>query len=196
LATVPYPGEKVVNKSVVLIIAMLAASPAPGLVEVRGARFADAVETPFGSVPLRGAGTLYYRGLIPVYAAALYRGGDEGPTYPWRDVAMHLEVEYFVNAPARRFTDAGDRILRNTFGNDRLAAIRERLDRMNRLFPDARAGDRCAITYQPSLGTSLTYNGHVLGMMEGSDFAELYFAIWLGPEPASDKLRNQLEGWR
>ena len=143
---------------------------------------------------LRGTGVLRYKMLIPVYDAALYLGEGVGPAEVMADAPKRIEVRYRVSADADRFARAGDRILEENFSREEIARIKDRLDTLNSWYPDPRPGDVCAITYIPGKGTELSFNGRSLGWIQGEDFARMYFAIWLGPQPASTSLRKALLG--
>ena len=54
------------------------------------------------------------------------------------------------------------------------------------------SGDRYALSYVPGQGTELTLNGRRLVLVEGADFARVYFAIWLGERPLDDGMRDRL----
>lgn len=139
-----------------------------------------------------GSGVLRFKGLIPIYDAALYVGAGVQPDEALKDVAKRLEVRYRVSADAERFCTAGERILARSIPAHQLAAVRARLDLINSWYPDSRPGDRCSITYIPGRGTELVYNGRTLGLIEGTDFAAVYFSIWLGSDPASHSLKKAL----
>lgn len=148
----------------------------PPAVEIQGRRFL-----------LSGTGVLRYLRMIPIYDAALYTA-DNG--------ARRIEVVYRVSAKAEQFAKAGDEVLARTFNANEIEALAERLDRINSWYPDPQKGDRCAITYIPEKGTELTFNGESLGRIEGTDFADAYFSIWLGEDPACPRLRSALLGPR
>ena len=42
------------------------------------------------------------------------------------------------------------------------------------------------------MGTELALNGERLALAPVADFAAAYFAIWLGPQPADEGLRDDL----
>ncbi|MFM8357803.1 MAG: chalcone isomerase family protein, partial [Verrucomicrobiota bacterium] len=67
-------------------------------------------------------------------------------------------------------------------------------DRLNRAYRDIRPGDRYTLTYLPGRGTTLRLNDTELVTIEGADFAGAYFRIWLGDDPISPALRDQLLG--
>ena len=61
------------------------------------------------------------------------------------------------------FGDAAEELLAGNLPPERIAAMRSRLDRLNRLYRDVEAGDRYRLTYVPGEGTTLSYNGQPLG---------------------------------
>jgi hypothetical protein len=75
-----------------------------------------------------------------------------------------------------------------------MATIELRIKEINKLWRDFEPGERATLTYIPGRGTSLAINGEEQGVIEGEDFARMYFAIWLGKEPASERLKEQLLG--
>ena len=62
------------------------------------------------------------------------------------------------------------------------------------MYVDVKPGDRYALTYVPGVGTELAFNGKPRGVIEGADFAAAYFAIWLGPQPLDNSLKEKLLG--
>jgi hypothetical protein len=139
-----------------------------------------------------GVGVLKYKRLIPVYDAALYLGEGTLAEEALKDVPKRIEVHYRVSADADRFAAAGEKILQKGFEAEEIRQVKDRVDRINSWYPDPQPGDRCSITYLPGRGTELVYNGRSLGVIEGADFARVYFAIWLGEKPASTSLRDDL----
>jgi hypothetical protein len=68
--------------------------------------------------------------------------------------------------------------------------IRERVDRLLEVIPDARAGSDLVITYVPERGTVLTAEGGKQVVIEGKDFADALFNVWL----ADSRVRPGLMG--
>ena len=157
-----------------------------------GELFPSEVQVSDNQLILTGRGVLRYKRIIPVYDAALYLPAGVGPDRALDRVARRLEVVYRTGARAKRFADAGDIVLARSFPPETLNVLQDRLDRINSLYPDPEKGDRCAITYVPDKGTELSFNAASLGWIEGDDFAEAYFSIWLGDHPASTALRDHL----
>jgi hypothetical protein len=74
--------------------------------------------------------------------------------------------------------------------------LRQRLEQISAAFRDVKAGDRYALTYHPATGTELALNGKPLVAIQGADFAEAYFSIWLGKHPIDKDLKKRLFGKR
>jgi len=51
-------------------------------------------------------------------------------------------------------------------------------------------GDRMIFTYRPGRGLEVTVKGVSKGTISGSDFARVFFSIWLGDDPPNDGPRE------
>jgi hypothetical protein len=77
---------------------------------------------------------------------------------------------------------------------DKMAALKARLDKFNAYWPDMKTGDEAVMTYVPGVGTKVEIKGQEMGVIEGRDFAEALFAVWLGPEPPNKEMKEGLLG--
>jgi len=143
---------------------------------------------------LAGVGLLRYRIVFKAYVAALYLPHGVAADAVLTNVPKRLEIEYFWSIRADGFAQATwDGVALNASPTER-QALRLRIERLNALYEDVEPGDRYALTYVPGIGTELAFNGEPLGSIEGADFAEALFAIWLGPQPLDASLKAQLLG--
>jgi hypothetical protein len=55
-----------------------------------------------------------------------------------------------------------------------------------------KSGDRCALTYVPGKGTTLSWNGTPLGTAAGEEFAVGFLGIWTGANPLDRDLKRLL----
>jgi hypothetical protein len=164
--------------------------------EIEGVGFVDRLSVGTSELRLHGTGLLRYRVFIKGYVAALYLGesfgGEATPRAVLADVPRRLEIEYFWAIPADKFAKATvEGIVRGT-DPATFERLGRRIDQINKLYKDVEPGDRYAITYIPGVGTELALNGRPLGVVEGADFSAALFAIWVGPEPLDESLRDQL----
>jgi hypothetical protein len=164
--------------------------------EIEGVHFVEQLNVDDEELRLHSTGLLRYRVFIKAYVAALYLAesfdGQSTPRAVLADLPRRLEIEYFWAIPADEFAKVTvEGISRNT---DRASfdRLRDRIDRLNRMYEDVAPGDRYALTYLPGVGTELARNGRRLGVIEGADFSSALFAIWLGDRALDDSLRRQL----
>ena len=75
-----------------------------------------------------------------------------------------------------------------------LPKLKGRLDQLAGMLPDVAEGDEIALTWVPDRGTRVTVRGTDRGAIEGRDFADALFAVWLGPKPIQDDLKQGLLG--
>ena len=83
-------------------------------------------------------------------------------------------------------------MLRKQLSAEKLRSLKARLDVLHEAYRDVTSGDRYALTYLPKAGTMLELNGESLVQIEGLDFAQAYFGIWLAEPPISAKLKQAL----
>lgn len=175
-------------------LALLAAPAAASSVQHHGVRFASQLRAGDAVLRLQGVALLRYRVVLKVYVAALYLGKDVGPEAVLGDVPRRLEIEYLWSIPADAFARATrDGIARNVDA-ETFAALGDRIERLAGLYADVEPGDRYALTYLPGVGTELSLNGRLLGLVEGADFAAAVFSIWLGESPLDASLKADLLG--
>jgi hypothetical protein len=167
-----------------------------GGAEIEGVVFEDRVFVRDVPLVVAHVGLLRWKIVFRGYVAALYLGEGSSPDAWSADVPKRLELVYFWPIAGKAFGRTGEEILARNVSSEEMARLHTRLDRIASFYPDVRAGDRLSLTYVPGVGSELTWNGKVLGTLEGADFAAAYFAIWLGREPMSAPLRDQLLGRR
>ncbi|HNW42973.1 MAG TPA: chalcone isomerase family protein [Elusimicrobiales bacterium] len=75
-----------------------------------------------------------------------------------------------------------------------LPALKTRMEKFSRLIPDVKKGDRLVFTYRPGAGLEVQAGGKAAGGVEGKDFSDALFKVWLGAEPADKALKTGLLG--
>ena len=171
--------------------ALLLASPA-GAAKIEGVEFSDRVSLGGTPLELQGLALLRYKVIFKGYVAALYLQDAADSQRVLEDVPRQLEIEYFWSIPASAFADATVDGIRKNVGPSRFRALEPEIARFSALYRDVRPGDRYQVSYRPGRGTELALNGQPLGLIPGADFASALFAIWLGDEPFSQSLKDQL----
>jgi hypothetical protein len=140
---------------------------------------------------LAGAGRLRYWG-FDVYDANLW----VAPGFSGNDFAAHafaLELAYL-----RDFTndDIASRSLdeMRRFGPIADGQAAQWQQALRAAFPDVKKSDRITGINRPREGVVFLTNGRVTGAVRDTEFARLFFGIWLSPRTSEPKLRQQLLG--
>ncbi len=72
--------------------------------------------------------------------------------------------------------------------------LAERIDKFNAMFDTVEEGDTIVLDYVPGQGTSVSVAGQARGVIEGKDFSDALFSIWLGAKPVTAELKRELLG--
>jgi len=161
--------------------------------DFQGVRMPDAVTISGKQAKLNGMG-LRRKFVFDVYVAGFYV--EEPSSDPGKLIASD-EVKRMTLMMLR---DLGkDKIveaLREGFeknSKDQMPALKDRLDQLVAMIPDAKKNSTIVITYVPGSGTTLSTSGE-RSVIPGKDFADALFSVWLGPHPVDDGLKKGLLG--
>jgi hypothetical protein len=75
-----------------------------------------------------------------------------------------------------------------------MPALKARLDKLATMIPDVVSGDLVTLTYVPGKGTVVSVTGTEKGVIDGKDFADALFAVWLGANPVQEDLKKAMLG--
>lgn len=133
--------------------------------------------------------------LFRLYEAALFTTpGATAEDVLNADTAFHLKFRYLRKIDKRIILKSADRMLQKNLTAPEQAAIAERAYQINQAYTSVRQGDVSSLTYRPGIGTTLMINGEPVVTIQGKDFGQLYFRIWLGKQPISTHLKHHLLG--
>lgn len=106
-------------------------------------------------------------------------------------VKLHI-VSKLISS--KRMSDAvNDGFEKSTGGNT--APLKEKIEEFKHFFSEEiHDNDVFDITYQPNIGVVVYKNGKQLGIIEGQDFKNAVFGIWLSENPADEDLKNAMLG--
>lgn len=135
-----------------------------------------------------GRGVLSYA-FWDVYKATLY--APDGKFDPRKPFA--LSIEYFVSINGHDIANRSTQEMRKQgFGDEvKLAAWNAQ---MKAIFPDVRNGTVLSAVYIPGKNTVFFRGDTIIGSIEGDDFGQLFFGIWLDEKTSEPKLRRALLG--
>ena len=162
--------------------------------EVGGVKLPDTVSVDGKSLKLNGAG-IRKKAIFKVYVAALY---VETPSKDAASLVSASEVKSMRLHMLRNVEGAkvSGAIIEGFENNSKAALpqLKPRLDQLAKMIPDVKEGDEIALTWVPDKGTQVSVRGTNAGTIEGRDFADALFAVWLGPNPVQEDLKVSLLG--
>ena len=182
------------KKSAAFVILLALVSIAVFALEVGGVKLPDTVTVDGKALKLNGAG-IRKKAIFKVYVAALY---VETPSKDAASLISSSQIKsmrlYMLrNVEGPKISGA----IVEGFENNSKAAMPElksRLDQLAKLIPDVKEGETIDLTWVPDKGTQVAVRGTTAGTIEGRDFADALFAVWLGPNPVQEDLKLALTG--
>ena len=163
--------------------------------EIEGIKFPDQVTVGTSSLVLNGLG-IRTKVFFKIYIGALYipvKESDpakilalDGP----KQVVMHF---LYKEVGKDKLIEGWDEGFKNNSG-DKVAALKDQIAKFNGFWSDMKTGDTAVLTYDPAKGTKVEIKGKDMGTIEGKEFAQALFAIWLGPKPPTEGLKKGMLG--
>jgi hypothetical protein len=178
-------------------IAMLAGLAAAAIVlagEVAGVKMPDSVVVEGKTLKLNGMG-LRRKVVFKVYVAGLYleTPSTSGPAVISSDQIKRMQLSVLRSLKAAQVVEAIEEGFEKN-SKAQMGALKERLGKFGGMISDVVEGDQIVMTYVPGKGTSVSVKGTEKGVIEGKDFADALFAVWLGNNPVQEDLKKALLG--
>lgn len=176
-----------------LLLSLTLAVPALAK-EVGGVNFPDTATVEGKELKLNGAG-LRKKMVFKVYAVALYleNTSQDASQVIGSDQTKRVRMYMLRDLDKKTITDAiSDGFKKNA--GAKLPALQPKLDTFKAAIPDLKKGDDLVLTYVPGQGTHVqTKSGQAISV-EGKDFADALFSVWLGKDPVDDGLKDGMLG--
>lgn len=183
------------TSKIIAVIGLSALLSGPVLAaKIDGVTFSDQAKVGDQTVAVVGTALLRYKIVFKGYVGAFYLPKGSNDSKAFADVPRRLDLHYYWDIDAEKFGPAANEILANNFSSDELAPLRSKIEQFHAAYVDIKEGERYTLSYQPGVGTTLAHNGKALTTIEGLDFANTYFSIWLGENPIDDGFRDELLG--
>jgi len=180
-----------VSRAAVLLLALAAPVAAR---EIHGVALPESIQVEGHTLQLNGAG-IRRRFFFDVYVIGLY---VERPTSD-RDAVLaanaprRVRLELVRSVSAEQMRNAVAEAFRRAAG-DGMPRLEARLARLATMLRAGGPGDVTTLTWIPDRGLVVTDDGHELGTIEGKDFADVVFAVWIGRRPVDEGLARALLG--
>ena len=178
-----------------LAMAALLLAPAPlAAGELAGVKLPDTLTVSGKTLKLNGLG-LRKKAIFKVYVGGLYleapskdAGAILAADAP-KAVTMHFLRSVDKAALVGAYNEGFE-----ANAKEKAAALRATLDKFLALVADVKDGSEFAVAYVPGSGTLVLRDGQEAGKFEGKAFADVVFALWLGPKPPSEDLKKGMLG--
>ena len=176
-----------------LLLSLALAMPALAK-EKAGVTVSDNITVDGKALKLNGVG-LRKKAIFKVYVAALYaeNTSQNAQTFINSDQVKQVKMIMLRDLDQEQIVGA----VREGFEKNnkaKMPALKERLDKFAAAIPNVKKGDVLTLTYAPGQGTSVTSKSGKAMTVEGKDFADALFSVWLGQHPVSDDLRDEMLG--
>lgn len=175
------------------VFALVLGLPALAAETVAGVQFPETKTVEGRTLQLNGAG-LRTR-VVQLYAAGLY---VENPTQAPEEIiaseqVKRVELHMLRNLSKEQVAQTiVQGVERNAGGQ--METLRPQLQRLVNHIPSLQQGETLTLTYVPGRGT--TVDGDTISpvTIEGEDFAQALFSVWLGSNPVQASLKSELSG--
>jgi hypothetical protein len=168
-------------------------------VTVSGVRFEEQIVLQGATLQLNGAG-VRYKTIVRVYAAGLYVGqkGSNPDTLLAEPGPKRITITMLRDIDANELGKLFIRGVEENTPKSEMASLIQGLLRMGQLFAEQKqlkSGDTFSIDWLPGTGTVITLRGVAQpDPIKEQAFFNALLRIWLGPNPADNRLKSALLG--
>lgn len=164
--------------------------------ECEGVKMPASVEVEGTKLSLNGQGLREATILkVDVYVAGLYveNKSNDGQKLASADAKKRLVLSFVRDVDRSDVVDAYTESFKKAAGAKH-AQLAPKLKKLNGWMSAMKEGGTQTYTYVPEKGLEVAVNGETKGTIEGADFAEAFFKIWLGSSPPNSGLKRGLLG--
>ncbi len=182
------------RKTALAILSLSALSAVLLAAEAAGVRMPDTVTVEGKTLRLNGMG-LRKKVVFKVYVAGLYleKTSSAAAAVISSDEVKQMRLHVLRSLTAKQVTEAIEEGFEKN-SKPQMAVLKDRLQKFSSMFSDVAEGDLILMTYVPGKGLTVSVKGSEKGTVEGKDFADALFAVWLGPNPVQEDLKKALLG--
>jgi len=181
-----------------LILLACLLSPMVYAEEMAGVEFAESAsfEGAEKTLKLNGLG-IRYKFFFKIYVAALYveKTSQDAGVLIMHPGAKRMLMHFIYDEVSKKKLVNGwlDGFEDNTSA-EVFKALKPRIDQFNAMFETVHKGDVILLDYVPSKGTRVIIKGQEKGVIAGEDFNQALLKIWLGEDPVTEDLKENLLG--
>jgi Chalcone isomerase-like len=162
--------------------------------ELAGVKLDETVNVQGKELKLNGAG-IRKKVVFKVYVGGLYleAPSKDGAALLASDQILRVKEVWLRSVSKGKITDTYDEEFKHNAGAD-YDKLKDRIEKFTAAITDVNEGDEVLLTYVPGKGTTMTIKGTDVVTIEGKDFRQLLFGLWLGPSPGDKGLAEAMLG--
>lgn len=167
--------------------------------EIAGVTVAETIDGANGvTLALNGAGVrskLFFK----IYIAGLYMENpaveaskviaDDGQ----KSMVMHF---LYDEVSKDKLVSAWNDGFKGNLSEQQRVELAAKITAFNQMFATVKKDDTIILSYVPGVGTQVIISDQSKGVIEGKDFADALFAIWLGEKPVTSDLKKALLAYK
>lgn len=166
--------------------------------ELEGVKLPDKMQVEQASLELNGAGVRSMF-IMDIYVAALYlesRKKTAAEVFADKG-AKRIELHVVYETGSERLAQGFRKGIERNSTPAQLAALQARMATLEKAFENLKVvakGDVVVFDWVPGQGTRIIFNGNELASIPGEDFYLALLSIWIGENPVTDHLKQELLG--
>lgn len=178
----------------VVLAGVLLMSPLASAKDLAGVTMPDMLSAGTKTLRLNGVG-LRKKAMFKVYVAGLYleTPNKDAAAILGADQAKAVRMHFLRDLSREQLTDAFNEGFEAN-AKEKAAAQKTNIDKFLAMLSAAKEAEELTFSYIPGTGTTVLKGDQPAGVIAGRDFADLLYAVWLGPVPPTEDLKRGLLG--
>ena len=179
---------------VATLAVVLAASLSASAKELADVTMPDTLSAGGKTLQLNGLG-LRKKAMFKVYVGALYleTPSKDAAAILGSTQAKVVRMHFLRDLSKEQLTDAFKEGFEAN-AKEKAAAQKSNIDRFLAMLSAVKQGEEIGFSYVPGTGTTVTKGDQSVGVIEGKDFGDMLYAVWLGPVPPTEDLKKGMLG--
>ncbi len=177
----------------IILCVLLSFSTSSMALEIAGVTVPDNLDT---DLQLNGAG-IRSKFFFKIYIAELYlEHPASNAAAVLDDTGRKLMVMHILydEVSREKLISGWNEGFEGNLSEEQFKELSAEISQFNDLFVDVHEGEQIVLDYQAGQGTMVTIAGKKMGTVAGAAFNRALLSIWLGENPVTDSLREELLG--
>ncbi|CAN8140297.1 Chalcone isomerase domain-containing protein [uncultured Thiomicrorhabdus sp.] len=181
-------SKSIIKQSCVVVLCAALLGPAQAKMQPVNDAPISVDEQALADLPLRSQSTATWL-FIDVYNAYLYAPRNtQARTVLDKQTPLKLRLCYLHEISKEEFVEAASKALPQSLD----APLKQAVKGLHQAYQKVQPNDCYQLSYSPQQGVILSLNDKPVYQSKTPGFKELYFGIWLGKEPLSESVKEDL----